>query len=90
MGKGFAREDNQKDHWLTPPELLTALGGFDLDPCAYHSQPWKTAKTQYALPEHDGLLMPWEGRVWCNPPYGKETKKWIERMRRALVTKWEL
>lgn len=24
--------------------------------------------------------MPWEGYVWCNPPYGKYTIVWLERM----------
>lgn len=75
-----ADSSNEKDHWLTPPLLLEALGGFDLDPCAYHAQPWQSAKRHYALPHEDGLLLPWEGRVWCNPPYGKETGKWMERM----------
>ncbi len=23
--------------------------------------------------------MPWHGRVWCNPPYGKQTAIWLER-----------
>lgn len=80
MGKGHAYEDNATDHWLTPPELLQSLGLFDLDPCAYAKQPWGTAKKHYALPECDGLLLPWDGRVWCNPPYGNETGKWMNRM----------
>ena len=21
----------------------------------------------------------WQGRVWCNPPYGGETKKWLAK-----------
>lgn len=80
MGKAFAYESNATDHWLTPPDLLQALGGFDLDPCAYHTQPWQSAAKHYALPENDGLLLPWHGRVWCNPPYGKETGRWVDRM----------
>ena len=28
----------------------------------------------------DGLIQPWTGRVWCNPPYGKETFKWLEKL----------
>jgi hypothetical protein len=27
------------DCWLTPPEIIRALGPFDLDPCAAPSQP---------------------------------------------------
>jgi hypothetical protein len=28
----------------------------------------------------DGLNQTWEGFVWCNPPYGKETSKWLAKM----------
>ncbi len=76
----FAYENNEKDHWLTPPALLKALGEFYLDPCANIHQPWRTAKVQYALPEQDGLLLPWSGRVFANPPYGNQTGKWVQRM----------
>jgi hypothetical protein len=27
----------------------------------------------------DGLLANWRGRVWCNPPYGRETAAWLRR-----------
>ena len=43
------------DTWLTPPEILKALGGFHLDPCASPDpKPWRTALTHYTLPK-DGL-----------------------------------
>jgi len=68
-----------KDEWLSPPEILKPLGEFDLDPCSPINRPWDTAQRHYTV-EDDGLLMPWEGRVWCNPPYGLEATKWLERM----------
>lgn len=64
--------------WLTPPELLAALGAFDLDPCASQFQPWKTAKTQLTIAD-DGLAREWAGRVWCNPPYGDKAAEWLAR-----------
>jgi hypothetical protein len=67
-----------KDEWLTPPEIIRALGKFALDPCASTRQPWRTASEHYTLRD-DGLSRPWSGRVWCNPPYGQETAKWLER-----------
>lgn len=66
------------DEWLTPPELIAALGAFDLDPCAPIVRPWPTAVRHYTL-EDDGLRQPWEGRVWLNPPYGNITR-WMARM----------
>lgn len=68
-----------KDEWLTPPEILTALGEFDLDPCAPVARPWDTAKHHYTVLD-DGLKRDWQGRVWCNPPYGRETEKWLARL----------
>ncbi|MCK9587738.1 MAG: phage N-6-adenine-methyltransferase [Terrimicrobiaceae bacterium] len=69
--------------WLTPPRLLEKLGPFDLDPCAAIGQPWKTATLQFTEKE-DGLVTPWKPKsfVWCNPPYGKETYKWLAKMQR--------
>jgi hypothetical protein len=77
-GHQSARMKN--DEWLTPPELLRALGTFDLDPCAPIVRPWPTAAQHYDR-EDDGLTRRWEGRVWCNPPFGREAVKWLRRMR---------
>lgn len=66
--------------WLTPPGLHSALGRFDLDPCAApEPRPWPTAARHITLPD-DGLAAPWEGRVWLNPPYGRETWRWMDRL----------
>lgn len=65
--------------WLTPPEILQALGTFDMDPCASQFQPWRTATNQFTI-EDDGLARDWHGRVWCNPPYGPHAEKFLKRM----------
>lgn len=65
--------------WLTPPDILSALGAFDLDPCCPPGMPWKTARTMIAPPA-DGLAADWSGRVWCNPPFGNQAVLWLRRM----------
>jgi hypothetical protein len=72
-----------KDEWLTPPEIIRALGRFDLDPCAPADdrRPWDTAAKHYSA-DQDGLAQEWQGRVWCNPPFGREAVKWLRRMAR--------
>lgn len=67
--------------WLTPPEIVKALGPFDLDPCAApEPRPWPTADRHIVLPE-DGLAAEWGGAfVWCNPPFGAEAEAWLSRM----------
>lgn len=68
-----------KDEWLTPPEILAALGSFDLDPCSPIQRPWDTAQTHFTKLD-DGLKKPWHGRVWLNPPYGLEVADWLRRL----------
>lgn len=68
-----------KNEWLTPPGIIEALGPFDLDPCASINRPWDIAYKHYTI-EDNGLLQPWDGFVWCNPPYGLEAARWLERM----------
>ena len=67
------------DCWLTPPEIIEALGPFDLDPCACPGMPWRTA-VQMIAPPDDGLMTPWSGRVWLNPPYGAALGAWLTRL----------
>jgi len=67
-----------KDEWLTPPEIIRALGAFDLDPCAPIARPWDTATNHYTQVDN-GLNKPWAGRVFCNPPYGAKTGAWLAR-----------
>src|ERR1700722_12042594 len=94
--KLYFRNERTTDTWLTPLELIEALGEFDLDPCGYPGH--LTAKKLFCEPQHDGLKLKWSGRVWLNPPYGSECKHWMRRLIRhgrgtALVfarieTKW--
>jgi hypothetical protein len=65
--------------WLTPPEIVAALGPFDLDPCSPRNRPWDTATTHYTKAQ-DGLSLPWVGRIWLNPPYGLQATKWLKRL----------
>lgn len=67
------------DEWLTPPEIVKALGQFNLDPCSPIKRPWATAVEHYTVKD-DGLNREWFGRVWCNPPYGQEAVKWLRKL----------
>lgn len=73
------RTSQTTDDWITPKPLIDRLGPFDLDPCACIPQPWPCAARQYTI-EDNGLLLPWDGLVWCNPPYGKATAAWLDRL----------
>jgi DNA N-6-adenine-methyltransferase (Dam) len=68
----------KNDEWLTPPEIIKALGDFDLDPCSPVDRPWPTARKHFTV-QDDGLSQEWRGRVWCNPPYGLQASQWLSR-----------
>jgi len=77
--RGFQGETND---WITPKWLLNLLGGpdfFDLDPCASETQPWPTAKRHYTVKDN-GLIQPWEGNIFLNPPYGPHTQVWVRKL----------
>ena len=78
---GHHRYEGATDVWLTPPAILNALGPFDLDPCAPIDRPWDIASVHYTIADN-GMMQPWHGRVWLNPPYGPETGRWLERLAR--------
>ena len=74
-----SRNAQTTDSWITPRWLIDAFGPFDLDPCACDPQPWPCASRQYTEAD-DGLSQPWSGLVWCNPPYGRSTARWLGRL----------
>ena len=67
------------DDVYTPPHIFDGLGlTFDLDVCAPPGGlPWVPARRHYSVND-DGLTAPWEGLVWCNPPYSGPGP-WVER-----------
>lgn len=84
MKTGFTQYDKTAgdDTWFTPKQILFGLGHFDLDPCTVSFRPFDVAQKHF---EHDkgvdGLALDWQGaRVFCNPPYGRQTSAWMKRM----------
>lgn len=72
----------KSDTWFTPKYFFDALGKFDLDPCTQSFRPFDTAAYHYEEDRgDDGLKEKWFGRVWLNPPYGKNTRHWLNRLR---------
>lgn len=74
------------DLWETPQDFFEDLNrefGFDLDACAVADN----AKCErYFSPEQDGLKQEWSGTVWCNPPYGRQIGKWVEKAHKSDCT----
>jgi len=65
--------------WATPPEIFDPLNaefGFTLDVCA---RPWNAKCARFFSPEQDGLIEPWSGRCFMNPPYGNVIRHWVRK-----------
>lgn len=70
------RPEPTKDDYYTPAWIFEALGlEFDLDAAAPPGGvPWIPARRFFTQAD-DGLAQPWEGRVWCNPPFSR-VREW--------------
>ena len=83
---GFTHESthNETMEWYTPPAVFDALGlCFDMDVASPGKAivPWIPAAEHLTLREN-GLVHPWDGRVWLNPPYGSLPLKWVAKFSR--------
>ena len=67
------------DLWATPQWLFDELDAkyhFTVDVCA---TPDNAKCEKYYTEAQDGLAQKWTGRVWCNPPYGRQIGKWVKK-----------
>jgi hypothetical protein len=77
-----AQYEGKTNVWLTPKDLLDALGAFDLDPCAADPRPFDIGTKLNFTQADDGLAQEWpqDHFAFCNPPYGPHTGAWLDRM----------
>jgi phage N-6-adenine-methyltransferase len=83
----YGSTDDRPDgaEWATPKDFFTKLDNefhFTLDACA--SAENHKVDTYYTK-KQNSLEQEWTGTVWCNPPYGKEIGKWLQKGREAAA-----
>ncbi|MGH8000688.1 MAG: DNA N-6-adenine-methyltransferase [Brasilonema sp.] len=66
---------SKTSEWYTPVYIIESarkvMGGIYLDPASNPiAQRWIKAGSYYTK-EQNGLSLPWYGRVWLNPPFGR-------------------
>lgn len=84
MAKNFTNatpkgpENTISDIWLTPKWIIDAIGISDLDPCGWlpNGKPVVETAKKYITEIENGLIQPWVGSVFCNPPYS-DLKIWL-------------
>lgn len=77
---------SKTDLWSTPQDLFEkydAIYHFETDVCAL---PENAKCKRFFTPEMDGLKQEWTGVCWCNPPYGRQIGKWVEKAVKSFAT----
>lgn len=63
------------NEWYTPKRYIHAakqvMGDIDLDPASCELANKTVQAKSYYTKEQNGLMLPWYGRIWLNPPYGR-------------------
>lgn len=83
--QGFWSHSNTVEHY-TPRYIweraIRTMGSIDVDPAADpgHNIP---ASVHYTK-QDNGLIQPWIGNVWLNPPYGASVWKWFEKLQKEI------
>lgn len=70
---------SKKQDWETPQHLFDRLNNvhnFTLDAAA---TPNNAKVSNYYTEEDNALDKDWQGRVFVNPPYGREIKQWVKK-----------
>jgi phage N-6-adenine-methyltransferase len=73
---------SKSEEWNTPPAIVnrtkSVLGTIELDPCWNSESPVRADRVY--TKQDDGLVHPWEGKIYMNPPYGREVVKWVDKL----------
>jgi hypothetical protein len=68
----------------TPQYILDAviacMGGIDLDPASNSREIPNVLAAMHYTAQDNGLVQPWEGRVFLNPPFGPGVEKWFSKL----------
>lgn len=77
------------DDCYTPRWVFDAMGlAFDLDVASPPRGPLHVPAAHFYSAAQDGLSQPWQGVVWCNPPYsrfGPWAQRWAVHDRGVLM-----
>ena len=52
----------------------------DLDPCSNSREIPNVPAARHYTVQENGLIQPWEGRVFLNPPFGQDVERWFSKL----------
>lgn len=80
---------SKSNEWFTPidklEKVIEVLGQIDLDPASCPEAQVRVQAKRYFTRQENGLLRPWHGKVFLNPPYGKTENRsnqgiWLQKL----------
>lgn len=90
-----ARHSSKTSEHYSPPSIVeparATLGGIDLDPASCELANTVVRAGRIYTEADNGLELPWSGRIWINPPGGKEGNEsvratwWFRLVERWLI-----
>lgn len=99
LGAPPALQMSESNEWYTPSTYVEAaralMGGIDLDPASNEFANQVIKAEKYYTIENNGFDKAWIGRVWLNPPYGRDggdsnqelwSARLIEQYRAGITT----
>lgn len=82
--------ENSPNEWYTPTRYINAarevMGTIHLDPASCKLANTIVQAETFYTKEENGLLQPWKGNIWLNPPFGKDYS--ISHDGRGRIGRW--
>lgn len=75
-----SKSQNERTPDLIIERAILTMGGIDLDPCSDNELSPNVRADAHYTEADDALAKEWFGRIYMNPPYGRQIGKWIAKL----------